>query len=550
MNQKKNKKIIILIVVIVILILGIGIAYTYFATDVFSSNKKMFFKYLAQTSDEKKGFVNNDVIQYFEKRKTTPYETNGQINFEIQSSNNEEILENTNQCNITLKGKVDNANQKINQEINVNYAEDVKFPVLYQKIGDIVGFQTDYVGSKYIGADKSKLGEVLNKTTNSENINLEDLQISEEQLKHIKDTYYKVLDEQLHDNNFTTIKEGKNIAYQLNLSEEELRNILVKMLETLKNDQVTLEKLNEYLKMEEQLPEITTENIDEIIEELNAIQEFQDINLQITVHVENRKLSKIEVTINNYVKIIIEKLENGNSKQYNMSAEVNIDDESIKVYLNAKYSGLQSLQTINEDYELGIITGSENYIYYYNNEVNFVDNIEIQDFNNDNILILSDYNNEQIENLMSAVVNRLGEVNKQLMERLGLTENQNPLMYCIPLVGSISQATNNTINDSADSLGELAIETHNKLFEQYEGSNIRGSTVNGLLQTIKINNESNSDEGDNIISQINFNGEEFEPTEENITLIKSEVDISGTYNVESEKDENTGLVNRIVINKK
>ncbi len=549
MNQKKNKKIIILIVVIIALILSIGLAYAYFATDIFNSNKKMFFKYLAQTSDEKKGFVNNDVIQYFEKRKTTPHETNGQISFEIQSQSNQEILENTNQCNITLKGKVDNANQKINQEINVNYAEDVKFPIIYQKIGDIVGLQTDYVGSKYIGADISKLGEVLN-TNNSENTNLENLQISEEQLKHIKDTYYKVLDEQLHDNNFTTIKEGKNTAYQLNLSEEDLRNILVKILETLKNDQVTLEKLNEYIKMQEQLSEITTENIDEIIEELNSIQEFQDVNLQITVHVENKKLSKVEIAINNYVKVTIEKLENGNSKQYNMSAEVNIDDESLKVYLNAKYSGLQSLQTINEDYELGFIMGSENYIYYYNNEVNFVDNVEIQDFNDNNLLNLSDYNNEQVESLMSAVVNRLGEVNKQLMERLGLTENQNPLMYCIPLVGSLFQVANNTINDSADSLGELAIETHNNLFEQYEGSNIRGATVNGLLQTIKINNESNSDEEDNNISQINFNGEEFEPTEENITLIKSEIDVGSTYSVECENDENTGLINRIVINKK
>ena len=123
-------------------------------------------------------------------------------------------------------------------------------------------------------------------------------------------------------------------------------------------------------------------------------------------------------------------------------------------------------------------------------------------------------------------------------------------MYCIPLVGSLFQVANNTINDSADSLGELAIETHNNLFEQYEGSNIRGATVNGLLQTIKINNESNSDEEDNNISQINFNGEEFEPTEENITLIKSEIDVGSTYSVECENDENTGLINRIVINKK
>ncbi len=543
MNQKKSKKIIILIVLILVLILGLGLAYTYFATDIFSSDKKMFFKYLAQTSDEKKGFVNKDVIQYLEKRKNTPYETNGKISFNIKSDVNQEAVENTNNCNITIKGKVDKANNKTNQEINVNYAEDVKFPLFYQQIGELVGIQTEYIGSKYIGLDTSKLNKLLEEN-NLENKNLETLKIGEEELKYIKDKYFKVIEEELHDNNFTTIKEGTKKAYQLTLSGEEIRNIIVKILETLKNDQETLDKLNGYLQMQEEFSEITAEDLDEIIEQFNSIEEFEDISLQITAHVENKKLSKIEVSLSDYLKVIIEKQENADSKQYNMSAEVNIDEESLKVYFNAKYSGLQALQTINEDYELGFITGSEDYIYYFNNEVNFVDKVEIEDFNDDNILVLTDQDAEQVQSLITAISNRMGEVNKKLMERLGLTETQNPLIYCIPLVGLNSQTSSNTTK----SLEDTAI--HNKLFEQYEGSNIAGATVNGLLETIKINNASNLEDKDQTISQVNFNGEEFEPTEENITLIKSEVDINGTYSVEGEKDEETGLINRVVINKK
>lgn len=543
MNQKKSKKIIILIVLILVLILGLGLAYTYFATDIFSSDKKMFFKYLAQTSDEKKGFVNKDVIQYLEKRKNTPYETNGKISFNIKSDVNQEAVENTNNCNITIKGKVDKANNKTNQEVNVNYAEDVKFPLFYQQIGELVGIQTEYIGSKYIGLDTSKLNKLLEEN-NLENKNLETLKIGEEELKYIKDKYFKVIEEELHDNNFTTIKEGTKKAYQLTLSGEEIRNIIVKILETLKNDQETLDKLNGYLQMQEEFSEITAEDLDEIIEQFNSIEEFEDISLQITVHVENKKLSKIEVSLSDYLKVIIEKQENADSKQYNMSAEVNIDEESLKVYFNAKYSGLQALQTINEDYELGFITGSEDYIYYFNNEVNFVDKVEIEDFNDDNILVLTDQDAEQVQSLITAISNRMGEVNKKLMERLGLTETQNPLIYCIPLVGLNSQTSSNTTKSLEDT------EIHNKLFEQYEGSNIAGATVNGLLETIKINNASNLEDKDQTISQVNFNGEEFEPTEENITLIKSEVDINGTYSVEGEKDEETGLINRVVINKK
>ena len=47
MGQKKNSKIILVIMLLlVILIVLTGGAYTYFATDLFKSNKELFFKYI------------------------------------------------------------------------------------------------------------------------------------------------------------------------------------------------------------------------------------------------------------------------------------------------------------------------------------------------------------------------------------------------------------------------------------------------------------------------------------------------------------------------
>ena len=49
MRKGKSKKILIIIIILVILIIAIaGVAYAYFATDIFKSNRQMFFKYISQ----------------------------------------------------------------------------------------------------------------------------------------------------------------------------------------------------------------------------------------------------------------------------------------------------------------------------------------------------------------------------------------------------------------------------------------------------------------------------------------------------------------------
>ena len=113
MNQKRKKIIIILaIIIVLILILISGITYAYIETDLFKSDKKLFFKYISQLNDTEDGFVNEYVKQYFEKKQNTPYENNGTIRFNITSSIDEDQLERTNDTTITYTGKVDKKNSK------------------------------------------------------------------------------------------------------------------------------------------------------------------------------------------------------------------------------------------------------------------------------------------------------------------------------------------------------------------------------------------------------------------------------------------------------
>lgn len=551
MNQKKNTKIlVILIILIVILIIGIGITYIVFATDMFRSEKKLFFKYVTKICDNEKGFISNDVTQYFEKQKNTPYQNDGRISFNITSSDNQEQFENINKCSIDFSGKVDTANSKLEQDIDINYSNDVKFPISYRQSENKLGLQTQYVGNKFIAVKTDELDNLSSGMINFEDIlfsnNEEKVEIPSDEIKYIQDTYFGILNQELKDTNFAQIVEDNVKGYKLTLNGEEFKNILFKLLETLKNDQTTLDTINEYIKSKG-LDEIKVKDIEKYIEELNDNSEISNEKFEMTVYVENKKLSKIVVLFNEG-KVTIEKNENSNTKQYSISCELYQDNKTTTVYLNSSFSGLQSLQSITEDWELGIQTSDNTqYIYYYNSNVEFVENADIEEFTSDNSLFITDMEEEQLNNFLTAVGERIMQVNSQQMERLGLTENENPLIKAIPLL-NISMPTDsmdNMIND----VDQTIVETHNTKFENYESLNTRGATVKGLISTIQANNQSNEDEEYLQITEINFNGDEYEVTDENILLIKSEISLDDTYKVEFEKNENTGMIYRAVINK-
>ena len=102
-------------------------------------------------------------------------------------------------------------------------------------------------------------------------------------------------------------------------------------------------------------------------------------------------------------------------------------------------------------------------------------------------------------------------------------------------------------NGDTSNVNQNEVQSFNAKFELYESTNSKGATVKGLLTTIQNNNEQ---EGNNKIEEINLDGQEYEVTEQNITLMKSSINVDDGYKIEFERDENTGLIYRAVINKK
>ena len=575
MNQKKSTKILLIFIIILsILILLAGGAFAYFATDIFKSDKELFFKYITQLGDEKKGFFDKNLSQFFEKRGNVPFNNQGNLSVEI-SGNDIDDFKSLNDFNISFSGQVDRNNKNITQKINLNYSSDVKFPINFKQKDNNVGIQLPLVANKYIAADLSKNSEsnssyqqytrLISKTEN-----LFGMQISEDQLKNIIDKYKEVIYKELKDEYFSKIQESDFIGYKISLKNDDINNIVVKLLETLKDDQETLNKINEYLKTQNNSGKITENDINSQIKNIqNSSNYNDDETLEVIVYKNKNAVYKIEFRLDSTI-ISLEK----NNYEYKLTYNYE-GKNAIQFFIN--FDGLQSLQNIKEKLELKLLLDEDfECTYKLDNEINFTDSFKVDDFDNENSWMLTNYDNDSVQNFLKQVGDKVTDINKEQMSKLGLREDENPVMYLNPFALTLSmniksamektQESNEkdrkqmeeqeellryyekqfTSNYSNESNAEN-IEKFNKKFEVYQGTNLSAQTVKGLLTTIGLNNE---DDENNKIKEINFEGQEYDASEQNITFVKSDIDMSKNYRVEFEKDQDTGIIYRVIINER
>ena len=569
MNQKKNSKIVnVLIILVSIVIIAASIGIIYFTTDLFKSNKILFAKYVGQIS------MDNTLKQYQEKKNETPYSDEGTFSVNASANSNSVNLENVNKFTVTYKGQVDTANSKAEQNININYSDSVKFPVNYRQVGNKIALQTDYVGSKYIGGENDKLDklstvkidtntagvstETNNQENTSTNINVDSNSIntieklsslfketpSEEDLSLVVNKIINVLNG-IDNSKYSKISDSTGIGYKLSLSGDDLKNATIQLLQALSQDQSALDKINEYLNIQESSNKITSTDIEKEITNITNNENFDNQKFEATVYKKNGKTNGIDISINDN-ELKIEKVANNtNNLEYDITFTSTYNNETMKISLKAKYRGIADMQKVQENYELGIENSENTYTYKLENNVDLTQSQNIEDLTADNSLMLTDYDANIVSNFLTQVVQRIQEVNKMQMEQLGIQESDNPIFHLIPSFGAYANAIENL---NSDKISEEDVNSFNQKFELYQSTNLGGATVKGLLTTIGLNNESK--ETNRQIKEINFNGQEYDATTQNIAFLKEDIKTDSYYKVEFEKDQNTGLIYRAVINPK
>ncbi len=574
MKQKKNKVLIIIVIILVLILIALGVfAYCYLETDFLKGNKELFLKYATQTLEKENGLIENDLINYLEKQKNTAYTNKSNINISVNSNSaDSNLITAINNMTAEISGKNDRSNSKTIQDINIKYSENASFPLSFKSTQDKMGIQTQYVGSKYIVLNKEGLDSVasssstylekLAKTMSQfDNLFTADLNLTDI-MQNIKDNYIPILNQNIHDESFEKVNENGQTGYKLTLNSEKFKNVTTKLAETLKKDQTTLDKTNEFIKIQNNSSELTTSDIDTFINNLNNNvydESYLQQDIEITIYNQKGKVNKISIKSNN-IQINIEKLKEGNDLKYNISIELNENEKNNKVNISVKYDGLTSLQNIQEDYEIEATENTNSYKYNISNNVNFEESSDITEFTDTDSYNVTALEEEPRTAFLNNLEQRIIAVNKMQMEKVGLDETTNLNEYINPVnivSETLSSSSNNgsLLNENQTEQNEVL--EFNKKFELYEQTNQGGGTVKGLLTVISENNGLDDDEDDEnknnnryLIKEINYNGEEMEVNKQTIAVLKGEISTEDAFRVEFEKDENSGRIYRVVISKK
>ena len=566
----KNKKIgkILLIMIILILILGGIFAYLYFGTDLLKTNKQLFFKYLGQVAEQQDGFINSNLREYVNKKYTGKYEDSGKFYVDINLSGmDSDALKIVNDFNIEYAGKVDNTSRKNEQDISINYADNVSFPIKYKYANETLGLQTDYVSSKYIGIENNNLKEFVEKFGVKDTEDIPDtidlfksinnspiINFTEEEKKQVKDTYQTILQEKIGEKEFTKTEENNVVNYSVQVTNQELKDLLVTTLETLKNDQIIMPKVEEALKEpieminENAEEKVTVQSLlEEYLDELNS-SKVEEGTSTLTVSQTNRKLTGISLTIDNS-ELKITKSDEQGVLTYNLEVDQKDEntEDSVRYFMTLGYQGLEQMTSINETHQFGIMitkNGEEQkLVYNLNSTDTFKENINIEDYADNEIQKLNEYDGEQIISLLTAISERIGKVNTMQMEEIGFSEYGNPMLYAFPVVSfplmMYNQATD-VVEDN--SMSETEKETFNQRFESYEGEQ-RGTNIKSLLQTVLSNNISQTEED----RKVQISGDII-VNKDSTEVPTNDVDISSTYHVEM-KYNDEGMITEIIITK-
>ena len=289
--MKKRYLIMIIIAIVLVICLIAGLAFAYFATDLFKSNRQIFSKYFSKNNEILELLNDPDLKAYAEKQKQNAYTSEGSIktNVTFPDSSQKQIADALQNCNITFNGKTDIANNYMYSNIKANYSQAQSLNIQLYRNNDIYAFKVDDVLAKFLGVENNNLKELAGKlglpqeqiASIPNKIDLNEVQslnvFTNDEISQLKDKYFKIVTDNLKDDMFSKEKSNEYSVYTLSINYEQFKNISTKLMETLKNDDLLKNKIREFCSTKLGL---SNENINQLIESYEkAIQlELDDLN--------------------------------------------------------------------------------------------------------------------------------------------------------------------------------------------------------------------------------------------------------------------------------
>lgn len=601
------------IIVIIIIITGILL---YLNTDMFKSNKTLFFKYFGKNSENIK-----EIEEIFE---STEYEKNLQnnkytddINIKVNYTNNlqttsEDNSNTINNVKLLIKGEEDKNNKysykdfKLEKDKNIatntenqsssensnesNNKEQNIMEVEYIKNDNNYGIRFSDLFKQYLLVENNNLKDLFRKIGYSEqelenvpdsieinDITLSDIKFTEDEIKQLSEKYSEIINKKVSKEKFEkkskqviTINE-KNIttnAYILKLTNEELNNLYVDLLESLKQDEIILNKLesiqnkinsiNINSSESKDLKESFVEEIDLQIEKINKTN-IGNQETKIIVYENSGKTIRTAIQGKDYeinfdyintqdeknIELIVKKDE---IETYNIKLKKDKDGIKLDIYSNDETNPIKISLEQNKNESDRKISNNINLKYENANsklevsaerEINIVDNFENENTLNDqNSILLNGLEKEQLQ----AVLNQVSEEVQQKINSISEEVKINDIQEILEALGIVNKQQ----NIEAGGITETEKNRFNSKFEILKGEELDNENVLKVVEAVKdniINAQVDTNEEIKIEISRNESNQDIEKSLEE--YIKKEKDKK--YDIKIEYDEDTELVKYIIM---
>ena len=324
----KNKKKILLIIIpiIIVLIIAVIIAVLYFTTDLFKSNEELFWKYFAQNKDVLNIIENEKQAEQSQFKTNNSYTSNGNLSLVIAQGENS-----SKQLNVVTTARHDVTTNRTYADATLKNGDINLFKASYINSGDIYAVSCDEIFQGYVGTENSGLTQLaanfgIENFPDSININEYSniLDLTDEEWTHISETYLPVITNSISEESYTKSSEEIQVngqtyntnVYSIQITGENLKQLIINGLTTLKGDTQTLVMISnklstlglgiEYTDVSNMLLQI-----DEIIENIQNTN-IED-NLYINVYENNEEVVRTSIDLENNFDIVYDRTSSANS---------------------------------------------------------------------------------------------------------------------------------------------------------------------------------------------------------------------------------------------
>ena len=577
--MRNNKKGIIISIIFILIIATAVLAYLFLMTDVFKSSRELFAKYFVQGIEPLEEITQPQTALFYENLKNeSKYESNTKIN--MIHSEGGEVSNPLNNLSMKLDIQKDNDQGYLYADTQVLYEDEAYLEA------EIIKDQENY-GIRFTDAVKQfvtvKKDENLETIANDIGIDINylemiiniidgnDLEILEEQPVDMKNKILNIITTTISNGIFEKQRNSiityndvttETNAYSVTLSSEQVKTMLIEIINNVKNESETLENLQ------------ITEQADEIIRKID--EELDIPIIKITVYEKNKTNIRTEIDIGTDEIVIENTQQDGEIK--NKIIYKHINDEQIIQY-NCEITNKNSDNQEEMQIDLNILVGETEYEMTLSNKMERVDNaittntimshtegiittsIELEnkinigsDFEKAESLTKGNYIplNNMKEEKRKELINLLKQIVPQkVTERLGLLTSKF-VGEEIPENSETEIENEETENtEIVEQMSQVEINKFNAKFEFYTGNQVSAENVKMLLDIVKNNVSGHSimtlGDDENAKTSIMLYITKDSKKEESITQALEKIDNNKKYKVSISYNENNGLIKHITI---